>query len=297
MNKRLILRTILGVLSAFADSQCSSSFGGTTTIDASNHNAYAANIGWMTFLGDPAHGAVIGEYVCSGYIYSANVGWINLGNGLPPDRIYYRNNAVNDFGVIQDGLGNLRGLAYGANIGWISFESSGAPKVDLRTGDLSGYAWSANCGWISLSNTVARVRTDSITPGLDSDGNGLPDAWELLNFGSTHVDPAADPDNDGISNLDEYLAGTNPKDAASGLRITSIAATVPGTVVSLVWSSGSNRFYNVFETLDLSTPPAWFDSGLGTISPDGGDSTTRTIHNTNAPVRFYRVKAFRPLLP
>ena len=288
---------ILGLAFAFSGSQGSLSFAAPTTIDAANSNAYAANIGWISFLGDTTHGAVIGEYVCSGYVYSADVGWINLGNGLPADRIYYRENAVNDFGVIQDGLGNLRGFAYGANIGWISFEGLGAPKVDLRTGNLSGYAWSANCGWISLSNTVARVRTDSITPGLDSDGNGLPDAWELLNFGATNIDPTADPDNDGMSNLDEYVAGTKPKDATSGLRITAIAAPTPGTVVSLTWNSESNRFYNVQELVDLSLPAGWFDSGLGTISPDGGLSTSRTIQNTNATVRFYRVKAFRPLLP
>jgi hypothetical protein len=47
------------------------------------------------------------------------------------------------------------------------------------------------------------------TPG-DADGNGLPDAWELKYFGHLGVDPNADPDGDGISNLVEYLTGRNP---------------------------------------------------------------------------------------
>ncbi|MEY2429594.1 MAG: hypothetical protein QOJ40_2479, partial [Verrucomicrobiota bacterium] len=105
-----------------------------TTIDPVNEYAYGANIGWMDWRGDTNNGAVIGEYVCSGYIYAANVGWINLGSGSPTNGIYYHNVSGNDFGVNQDGLGNLRGYAYGANIGWINFENTGAPKVDLRSG-------------------------------------------------------------------------------------------------------------------------------------------------------------------
>src|SRR5580658_3975665 len=147
-----------------------------TTIDSGNRYAYGANLAWMDWRGDTNSGVVIGEYVCSGYLYSANVGWINLGSGSPTNGIYYQNLSASDFGVNQDGLGNLRGYAYGANIGWINFESTGAPKVNLLTGQFSGYIWSANCGWISLSNSVAYVQTDSIRQGALAP-NGLPIAW------------------------------------------------------------------------------------------------------------------------
>ncbi len=79
-----------------------------STIDALNRFAYGANIGWVDWTGgsgETATGAVIGEYVCSGYIYAANVGWINLGSGSPANQIYYQNNSATDFGVNQDGLG------------------------------------------------------------------------------------------------------------------------------------------------------------------------------------------------
>lgn len=179
-----------------------------TTIDSSNPYAYGANIGWLNWRGDTNNGAVIGEYVCSGYVYSASVGWINLGNGAPTNGIRYQNLSANDFGVNQDGLGNLRGYAYGANIGWINFENTGAPKVDSFTGNLTGSVWSVNCGWITLSNAVAYVKTDRIAPGTLAP-DGLPIAWLLTNFGTTNVNANADPDGDGMSNLQEYQAGTN----------------------------------------------------------------------------------------
>ena len=95
-----------------------------TTIDAANHFGYGANFGWLDGRGDANSGAVIGEYVCSGYFYAANVGWVNLGGGNPTNGIYYQNLAASDFGVNQDGLGNLRGYAWGANVGWLNFEDN-----------------------------------------------------------------------------------------------------------------------------------------------------------------------------
>ena len=184
--------------------QLSTSAHAATTIDPLNRHACGANIGWLDLRGDATNGAVIGQYVGSGYIYSANTGWITLGSGFPTNGIYYQNNSVSDFGVNQDGLGNLRGYAYSANIGWIHFENIGAPKVDLRTGVLSGYVWSANCGWISLSNAVAYAQTDTIQPGVDANGDGIADAWELQHFGTINIDPNADPDHDGKSSLQEY---------------------------------------------------------------------------------------------
>ena len=267
-----------------------------STITDTNHYAYGANVGWLEGRGDINNGAVIGEYVCSGYIYAANVGWICLGGNAPANGIQYQNNSGTDYGVNHDGLGNLRGYAYGANIGWVNFESAGAPKVDLATGNLSGYVWSANCGWISLSNAVAVVQTATIAPGTDSDGDGIADAWELLNFGNlTTANATSDFDHDGSTDLQEYLAGTNPRDPNDNLRITAIThGASPSTYVTLAWTSQPSRFYRLERraAFDASSPWEQYSTGLENLpawNNVGFDSTS--------PQYFYRIRAVRPLMP
>lgn len=267
-----------------------------TTINATDRFSYGANLGWMDWLGDTASGAVIGEYVCSGYIWAANVGWIHLGSNSPTNGIQYQNVSATDYGVNHDGLGNLRGYAYGANIGWISFETNGAPRIDLKTGQLSGSVYSANCGWISLSNAVGYVQTDTIAPGADTDGDGIADAWEQQRFGNlTTADATSDTDHDGQSDLQEYLADTNPNDAADKLVITDYLTTPGGAFATVTWKSTPTRCYFIQKSPEL-TAPAWLDSGLGIISPDGA-STTRGFADTNAPMRFYRLQVVKPLTP
>jgi len=266
-----------------------------TSINALNKNAYGANMGWIDFRGNTNNGAVIGEFVCSGFLYGANIGWIHLGSDAPANGIQYQNNSASDYGVNHDGLGNLRGFAYGANIGWINFESNGIPRVDLKTGKLSGSIYSANCGWISLSNAFALVQTDTIADGADVNANGLPDAWERTFFGTLGVNPNSDPDGDGMSNQQEYLAGTNPTNSLSNLQITVFNSSLGGTNASLTWSSVLTRYYSIQETTNL-TSQLWVNNSIGVIVPSGL-STTRAFTDSNATNRFYRVEAFRPLAP
>jgi hypothetical protein len=249
----------------------------------------------VDWTGDTNNGAVIGAAFCSGYIYSANVGWINLGSGAPTNGVQYQNLSANDFGVNVDSFGNLRGYAYGANIGWINFENTGAPKVGLLTGKLSGYAWSVNCGWISLGNSVAYVQTDTIQQGALAP-DGLPIAWLLQHFGTTNVNANADPTGKGMTIGQDYLAGTDPNSFSSILNITAESFASGGTSANLTWNSVATRYYYIQKTPGLSSP-VWTDSGLGLVTPAAGSTSTAGFADTNAPARFYRVQAVRPLTP
>ena len=147
-----------------------------STIDPAKRFAYAANAAFINFKPDeppPSGGAVVGERLLSGFVYAANFGWINLGDGSPANGIDYQNNSASDFGVNVLPVGVLSGFAYSANVGWINFEQThGQPKIDLQTGVFSGFAWSGNIGWINLGG--GGLATLSIAP-IDTDGDGIGD--------------------------------------------------------------------------------------------------------------------------
>ena len=77
------------------------------------------------------------------------------------------------------------------------------------------------------------VREVDIVLGEDANGDGIDDAlyaqlemeWEDSIYwdGEAGFDPNADHDGDGVSTIDEALAGTNPFNAADSLRITAFA--------------------------------------------------------------------------
>ena len=267
-----------------------------TTINATNADAYGADVGWVNWRGDVTSGAVVGEYFCSGFIYSANCGWINLGSGGPANGIRYQNDSATNFGVNMMSDGALRGFAYGANIGWINFEALGNPRVDFKTGRFTGFAYGANVGWINLGDALGHPVTDSITPGADGDGDGIADAWELERAGNlTKLGATTDYDGDGLSDLAEYLADSNPFDSTDLLRITMFDPHGNGTLVSLTWTSQLSRCYFIEYRNDL-VAGTWLDSGLGAIPPDGL-TTARGFAGPGATRRFYRIRAIRPLAP
>jgi hypothetical protein len=253
------------------------------------------------------NGVVIGEFVVKGYIYAANVGWINLGNGSPANGIQYQNNSASDFGVNNLGNGELRGFAYGANVGWIVFTNRSAagllasteiPHFSLISGRFNGFAYSANCGWISLGNAFAQVKTDTVRPGADTDGDGMADVWEIQHFGSTGAkNGLLDSDGDGVKDVDEYRADTDPLNASDYLRITAISANSVGSTSTVTWTSKPTRLYQVQSRGDLAAGAWGTNSPPGVVISDAGLTTTRSAPGTATSNRFYRVQAIQPLKP
>ncbi len=93
------------------------------------------------------------------------------------------------------------------------------------------------------AGTVVDLGNRWLSP-VDANGNGIADAWETLYFGAgTNVNPMADADGDGVNNLAEYLAGTNPTNAQSALKLSK--ATAGSTNLTLNWLATPGRVYEV----------------------------------------------------
>lgn len=87
----------------------------------------------------------------------------------------------------------------------------------------------------------------------DADDDGLPDEWEFANgFSTNNNDAALDRDGDSMNNSAEYIAGTDPTDASSCLKVTE-TKSAPG--MSLEFLAISNRTYSVLISAAMGSSP------------------------------------------
>lgn len=135
-------------------------------------------------------------------------------------------------------------------------------------------------------NWNAAVPTPGQTFGNgDTDGDGMPDAWESANGTLVNVaDAHADPDEDGMTNWQEFLAGTHPNNAADVLQVLSVSA-LPAAL-TLGFHAVSNRTYTVLYK-DTVSAGDW-----SKLTDVPAATANRMVLVTDQPVgaaRFYRL--------
>ena len=89
--------------------------------------------------------------------------------------------------------------------------------------------------------------------GLDSDQDGLPDAWERKYAAPAAFSPEADYDHDGFSDLDEYRLGTDPANPFDYFSFSMNSAWIGR------WSAKSGIEYRFMYSTNLIT---WKEIGL-----------------------------------
>ena len=195
--------------------------------------------------GTTASAAIHPVFVCTGITNEA---------GQADFPWYWSGTTLWDGGVSGSGIYICFGRAMGymgSLLGWVDAHGAGAQRSDPKDVSLAGYAYlpdgyynsSAPQGdAVRVYNFVRLVRGGD-NSGVDHIGDGIPDWWRRQYFGGSGTTTnsqscaAADPDGDGCNNQGEYLAGTDPTNAASRLALTRIAVLTNG--VQLTWIGGT----------------------------------------------------------
>jgi hypothetical protein len=146
-----------------------------------------------------------------------------------------------------------------------------------------------NQGYYSvvLANSFGNVTSSPAPLWIDSRGCGMPDWWQLYYFGNLTNNASADFDGDGVSNLQEFLDGTNPTNAASAryrFTIINLGCVVTATPTLLSYSNGA--------TVSLSAtamPPYTFRGWGGDLS---GTNNPVSLTMTNNKTVYAYAGAF-----
>lgn len=103
--------------------------------------------------------------------------------------------------------------AASAPVGSYTYYFTGWQSGGQRLPDATNRA--DNPASIVISGAPVTATAVYILSTQDYDSDILPDWWEVLYFGSLDPSPAGDADGDGYYNIEEYLDGTDPRNASS----------------------------------------------------------------------------------
>ncbi|MEO8613718.1 MAG: S8 family serine peptidase [Luteolibacter sp.] len=122
---------------------------------------------------------------------------------------------------------------------------------------------------------------------IDSDSDGLPDWWETEKFGNLAQTANADPDADGFTNVQEFLAGTSPQVTGSRLNFATYARGGLGSHdYILSFPSMENTIYRIQWSNNLAT---WSQLGSDVTGTGSAMQVIDPGALPAAPARYYRI--------
>jgi T5SS/PEP-CTERM-associated repeat protein len=176
--------------------------------------------------------------------------------------------------------------------------AAGNAVLEVRSGTLTLNAGALSADQLVLTNACARfihaggsfiAGTIVVTPSFDADGDGIPNFADPGPFDPT--DTGNDPDGDGFTNLQEFLAGTDPTNSASFLGITGIAPE--GDDIRVTWMTTAGKTNALERTAgDASGNYSNDFSAIFTVTNTVGATTNYLDLGaaTNVPALYYRVR-------
>jgi hypothetical protein len=218
-------------------------------------------------------------------------------SGAAINSILYFNTASNGPNYYVTSQNSLNYCCTTPDAGGIGNITNAALFVNLAAGNLrlqsgSPCINSGNNAFVSGSTDLddnPRVVHGTVDMGayeFQGAGSVISYAW-LQQYGQP-TDGSADfldSDHDGLNNWQEWLAGTSPTNALSGLKITSATVNAGGLVVT--WQSQNTRTYYVQRSIDLSQPA--FSTIQGNIAGQAGATSYTDTSAVGSGPFFYRV--------
>lgn len=132
----------------------------------------------------------------------------------------------------------------------------------------------------------------------DTDADGLPDLQEDINAngqfdpGETHP-LVVDTDVDGMTDGEEYQAGTNPNDGGS-IFVSEIDYLHGASSVSVSWMGISGHRYSVWQADDLSGAATnWMLTAMQNVAGTNGIMQYSEATTSAAPAKVFRVQVWR----
>jgi hypothetical protein len=165
--------------------------------------------------------------------------------------------------------------------------------TDVKTNNTSiGVAFnnlSTNCDWTWANITATCSIVAEFTPRLTA--GGIPFTWlsehGISNRGDTVEQE--DPDQDGFTTLQEYIADTDPRSGASTVPALQIRRGSSGSPELFVDRTSPARLYYFLSRTSLLSVTDW-ETNLWT--PGTGSNLVQCLTNA-ADARFYRLQITR----
>jgi hypothetical protein len=185
---------------------------------------------------------------------------------------------------VRDLLQNITLVVSANQLGIAGTNASSKPFLapDGRTVVFQSFADDLADGDYNATRNIFLLRLNA----GDSDGDQRHDDWEMACFDTLGRDGTGDFDGDGHTDRQEFLAGTDPTNVGSVLRVITLEHA-GSRDVTLFWAAAPGRTYRV-QYKEAVNDPAWTELP-GTVRYQGNTASLVDSPGTPRPHRFYRV--------
>ena len=170
-----------------------------------------------------------------------------------------------------------------------------AAFISLYPGSNSPITYFFKVKAVNSCGTDTNQTEASVQPLLDPNGSqtgdGIPNSWKQQ-YGFNPFDStvaAADPDGDYLSNLQEFLFGTNPLDNNSPFHVTGVSLQGPDVLVTWLTVGGMTSAVEA-----APAPGGSYSNISGNIIITGSGLTVTNYLDagaaTNTPANFYHIR-------